>query len=180
RAEPDHPLRHTELAGEAEIRSRVAAAEDEQARTRVGELRERADRRREALARKAAAGEQDGEGPRRNGGLDARRLAIPATQPRMEALEVHAVVDDRESRRGHRQRMLGDAGLRRLPPRARTVHVVAVRDEGAEQPGRRALHATVKRVRPGDDENSHGALRGGAPARRSMSGNRTARAAAKL
>ena len=70
------------------------------------------------------------------------------------------------------QRMLGDAGLVRLPPRAGTVHVVSVRDQRPNQPRGRALHPAVKRERARDDQNAHQRCRiAGAPATRwSISG----------
>src|SRR2546428_2291106 len=61
----------------------------------------------------------------------------------------------RRGQRRERQRMLGHTDLRRLAAGTGAMHVVAVRDERAHQPGRRTLHAPMKRIRASDDENSH-------------------------
>src|SRR5207247_9569635 len=56
RSEPHHAPGDAELAREASIRRGVASPEDQQPRAAVAEMRERADRRRQALALESAAG----------------------------------------------------------------------------------------------------------------------------
>ena len=65
-------------------------------------MRERADRRRQALALESAAGEQHRVGGGGHVGVRARGIAMARAQRGMEALEIDAVVDDGQARRRHR------------------------------------------------------------------------------
>jgi len=84
----------------------------------------------------------------------------------------------RHGGRAHdREAVAHDPRQRQLPRRAVEVHVVAVRDEGADEPGRGRLHAAVVDERARDERELHGRPEA---ATRSTSGKSRARAAVKL
>src|SRR5213079_1461997 len=97
RTEPCDATVHAEAGGAVPKRLRGALPDDDEAARAVREGGERVDRGGEPLALEATPDEE--QGPRVGGHSDLGAGAAPldVTVPRVEALEVHAVVDDREA-----------------------------------------------------------------------------------
>src|SRR5262249_56516285 len=98
RAEPHDALSDAKLGGEPLVGRHVSAPEHDQPGPRVHEFGEAADRGGEALALEAAAGEQHRASVGGNPGGLACDLAVLRAQPRMEASEIDAVIDDGQPR----------------------------------------------------------------------------------
>src|SRR2546422_1471 len=100
RTEPRDATVHAEADGAVPERPDGALPDDDEAARAVREDGERVDRRGEPLALEAAPDEE--EGPRVGGhtdlGTGGAPLGVPV--PRVEPLEIHAVVDDRETLAG--------------------------------------------------------------------------------
>src|SRR5882762_1726435 len=100
-AEPDDSLADPQARSQRLVLTGIALAENDQTTAAIGKRRERLDGGREALAREAAAHEEDREGARGNADLAAHGLPVPPTIPGMEAVEVDPVVDDGHPARRH-------------------------------------------------------------------------------
>src|SRR5437667_439373 len=100
RTEPRDPTVHAEADRAVPERLRGALPDDDEAARAVREDRERVDRGGEPLALEAAPDEEEGPRVGSHTDLGAGGAPLDVPVPRVEPLEIHAVVDDRETLAG--------------------------------------------------------------------------------